>query len=213
MGLSIAIADTRIVRQGLRRLLEQRDDLDVVGEACSGDEALDVVAMQRPDLLLLELALAGRNGIEVIRGVPERSPRTRCLVLSAFAGSRRVRMALDAGARGYLLKTASEEDLLDAIDTVAADRVHLSPEIARHAIEELTRGAGEPADPLSRLTRRELEVMRLVCCGESTKGVAKCLGLSVKTADSHRYAMMRKLGLRKVPDLVRLAVREGVIEP
>ena len=214
MGTTFVLMDDQIVRRGLRGIIEAQEGCSVVGEA-SGVEALAaVVAEQKPDIAVFEIAHARQCGAEIIGAVRRASRTTRCLVLSTVRSGRRVRTALAAGVDAYVLKSASIPELLQAIETLRAGKVHLSPEIARYAIDEL--GSGREhlrASPLDALSHRELEVMELVCEGQSTKGVAQSLGVSVKTADSHRYSMMKKLGIHKLPDLVRFAVREGVIDP
>lgn len=214
MGTSFVLMDDQIVRRGLRGIIEAQAGYAVVGEASSSEGLAAVVAERQPDIAVFEIAYSRQCGAEIIGAVRRACRTTRCLVLSTVRSGRRVRTALAAGVDAYVLKSASIAELLEAIETLRAGKVHLSPEIARCAIDELGQG-GEHlrASPLAALSHRELEVMELVCEGQSTKGVAKSLGVSVKTADSHRYSMMKKLGIHNLPNLVRFAVREGVIDP
>lgn len=211
--ISIVLAeDHSIVREGLRLLLAADPALEVVGEAADGLEAVALVDRLQPNLLIVDVMMPGLNGLDVIRQISQRSPRTAILVLSMYADESYVLQALRLGALGYVLKQASSTDLLKAIRAVLAGRTYLSAPLSERAIAAYVERARErPADPYDSLTPREREVFQLVAEGLTTAAIAERLSISPRTAEVHRMNLMRKLGLNSHTDLVRFAIRRGVI--
>jgi DNA-binding NarL/FixJ family response regulator len=203
--------DHAIVRAGLRALLSAQPDIQVVGEASDGREALEMLEALRPDVLLLDLSMAGLNGIEALRRAKAQSARTRVLVLSMHAAPEYVRPALSAGADGYVVKGAGLDDLVEALRTVAAGGRFLGPEAAR--LVDASASDLQPVgdDELDRLTPREREVLQLVAEGHTNREIATILGCSHKTVDAHRTHLMAKLGLHDAPSVTRFALRRGLI--
>ena len=200
-------------REALRQLLESRGDLDVVAEAGSGPEAVALAKQHQPDLSIVDLGMPELRGEEVIRQILRVSPACQVLVLSMHEEWSRVRGALQAGASGYLVKSAAASELLTAIDSLRARRAYISPRVAGSMLQAIHGDDPAGKSALSLLTERELQVLRLVAEGRTSKEVAAALGMSVKTAESHRGSVMRKLEVHKASELVRLAIREGLITP
>lgn len=212
--IRIVLADDHtLVRTGMRLLLESFPDVQVVGEAADGLEALEQIERHRPDCVLMDLAMPGLNGVEAVRRATKQFPGIPILVISMHADEAYVHRALTAGAAGYLLKGSATEELQLAVSTVCRGETYLTPAISRTLVAALARkaGASEPASPLDVLTPRQREVLRLVAEGNSTKQVAARLGLSTKTVEAHRHAIMERLGIRDLAGLVRLAVRAGLV--
>lgn len=212
---TIVLADDHVVvRQGLRALLEAEPDFAIVGEAADGLEVADLVERLKADVLILDLMLPGLNGLEVTRQVQQRSPQTRIVVLSMYANEAYVLEALRNGAGAYVLKEASAADLVHAIREVMAGRRYLSPPLSESAIELYVQKAkAAPRDPYEALTTREREVLQLAAEGQSNPGIADRLGISVRTVETHRANLMHKLDLRSQTDLVRYALRRGILPP
>ncbi len=209
---SIVMAeDHQIVREGLRALLESQPDFAVVGEAGSGGEVADLVDRLRPDVLLLDLVLPGLNGLEVMRQVRERTPATRVLVLSMHANESYVLEALRNGASGYLLKTASSSEVIEAVRAVVAGKRYLSPPLSDRVIEAYAQQAQPATDAYETLTTREREVLHLAAEGHKNVEIASRLGISNRTVETHRANLMRKLNLQSHADLVRYAIRRGLV--
>ena len=217
--IRILIADDHaIVRAGLRALLAAQPNIEVVGEAGDGREAIDQVELLKPDVLLLDLSMAGLNGIEALRRVKSACASTRVLVLSMHAAPEYVRPALAAGAAGYVVKGVGLDDLVEALRTVAAGGRFLGPE-AERVVASGTHDSGEPrgrggsvgGDDLDRLTPREREVLQLVAEGHTNREIGAILGCSPKTVDAHRTRLMQKLDLHDAQAVTRLAVRRGLI--
>lgn len=210
---SIVLAeDHSIVREGLRLLLSGDPRLRVVGEAPDGLAAVELVERLQPDLLIVDVMMPGLNGLDVIRQVAQRAPRTAIVVLSMYADESYVLRALRLGALGYVLKQSSSTDLLKAIAAVLEGRTYLSEPLSERAISAYVDKARErPDDPYDSLTPREREVFQLVAEGLTTASVAERLVISPRTAEVHRMNLMRKLGLASHTDLVRLALKRGII--
>lgn len=209
--IRIVIADDHpIVRDGLRRLLETEKDFTVVGQAADGREAVEACRRLDPDVVLMDIAMPGLGGIEAALEMRKEGLRARVLVLSQYEDREYVRRLLKAGVAGYVLKKSAGSELVGAIRAVHRGGLVLDPEVARAAMEEADpqRGVG---DPWEALTDREKQVFRLVAEGKSNKEVADVLGISVKTAMSHREHVMEKLSLHNRTELVRLALKLGVI--
>jgi DNA-binding NarL/FixJ family response regulator len=212
METTIVVADDHaLVREGIRRLLETRPDLRVVGEASDGEEAIRVVLEKRPDLAILDLNMPGRSGLEAARLLHQSGSGTRVLVLSMLDDRSHVEEALRAGAAGYVAKSAPPEDLFAAVDAVRAGGSYLSGGVRQRMTEVLAGEAAPAPDGLSLLTEREREVLALIAEGRSSREIAAGLGVSLKTVDSHRTNLMEKLDIHKVAGLVRFAIRSGLV--
>jgi DNA-binding NarL/FixJ family response regulator len=212
--MRIVLADDHtLVRAGMRLLLESIPDLKVVGEASDGLEALKLIQEHRPDCVLMDLAMPGLNGVEAVRRSTAQFPGIPILAISMHADEAYVHRALVAGARGYLLKGSDKEELEIAVRTVCSGVTYLTPAISKTLVAALAKKSptSEPISPLEVLTLRQREVLRLVAEGNSTKQVAGRLGLSAKTVEAHRSAIMERLGIRDLAGLVRFAIRAGLV--
>jgi len=211
--VKIVLADDhQIVRQGLQAIFRSEPDLRVVGEAADGAEALRLVERLQPDVLVLDLMLPGKTGLEVARQATRVSPRTRIVILSMHANEAYVVEALRAGAHGYVLKEEGALELVKAIRGALAGQRYLSASISEEAVRDYgKRQAASILDPLLTLTRREREVLQLTAEGQSSTEIASRLFISPRTVETHRTNLMRKLGVRNQRDLVRYAVQRGVI--
>jgi DNA-binding NarL/FixJ family response regulator len=212
MTIRLVLADDHtLVRSGLRALVEQMPDLAVAGEAANGRDALQLIADVTPDIALVNISMPDLNGIELTQRIATRHPRTRVIVLSLHSDDEYVRRAFAVGAAGYVVKSAAREELELAIRAVARGDVWLDPSISKAVVEALVRGEAPP-EPFELLTPRQREVLQLVAEGHSSKEIADVLGLSVKTVETHRAQLMRRLGVDSVAGLVRAAVRLGISE-
>ena len=206
--------DHAVVRQGLRRVLEAESDLSVIGEVDDGLKVADRVADAKPDVVLLDLGLPGLHGLEVIRHVTRRAPAARVLVLSTHSNEEYVRGALTNGAAGYLLKGSDAEEVVAAIRRVAGGQRYVSADVANHFVSAfLEGGTGVVADSYNTLTDREREVLNLMAEGHANAAIAGRLFISARTVETHRANVMRKLGLRSQTDVVRYALRRGILPP
>ncbi|MCS7314287.1 MAG: response regulator transcription factor [Bryobacterales bacterium] len=201
--------DHALVRQGFRLILSAQPDIEIVGEAGNGREALELVEKLRPDVVVMDVAMPEMNGIEATRRLAALAPRTRVLALSMHKDSVYVREILRAGARGYLLKDAIDRDLLAAVRAVASGEAYLSPAVSEAVLSDYRRHV---SDPLDLLTSREREVLQLIAEGKTNKEIASILNLSVYTVDAHRGRIMEKLNVHSVSELVRFAVRAGLVD-
>ena len=210
MPLRILLADDHeIFRQGLRALLE-REGFHVAGEAADGHGAIQMAAQLTPDVAVVDLAMPLLNGLDAAREIARVSPRTRTILLTMHAEDPYVAKALQAGIRGYVLKSQAAEDLIQAIREVSRGAVYLSPGVSESVVEAYLAKRDLPLDPL---TPRERQVLQLIAEGKTTKQVAALLGVSVKTAESHRMRIMTKLNIHETAGLVRYAIREGLVRP
>jgi two-component system response regulator NreC len=211
--ITVALVDDHeIVRTGLRALLAEQPDLDVVGECGDGLEALHLVERLQPDILVLDLRIGGMDGLEVTRQVAKRSPRTSIVVLSMYGNESYVVEALQAGAKAYVLKDSTTDDLIHAVREAAAGRRYLGSLISDKAIAAyLERARSDRPDPYDTLTPREREVLHLAAQGSSNAQIAERLCISRRTVEVHRSSVMHKLGLRSNVDLVRYAVDRGIL--
>jgi DNA-binding NarL/FixJ family response regulator len=208
--------DHEIVRAGLRSLLEQGTGWNVCAEASNGREAVELAASLHPDIVIMDLAMPELNGLEATRRILQDAPRTAILILSARESEDLVREVLAAGARGFILKSDAAKDLVVAVEGLQQGRPFFSARVAELVLRGYLHGAPQPDEqPLAApvLTGREREVLQLLAEGHSTKEVAASLGISSKTAESHRSNLMRKLAVRSIPDLVRYAIRNHLVEP
>jgi len=205
----ILLADDHVVvRQGLKALLE-REGFDIVGEASDGREASRLARDLSPDVAILDLAMPLLNGIETGRAIARGCPSIRTIALTVHTENHYVLAALEAGFSGYVLKSQAAAQLVRAIQEVSRGAVYLSPGVSRAVVEASLRTTSRPEDPL---TDREREVLQLVAEGKTTKQIASLLGVSVKTAESHRTRIMLKLKIHETAGLVRYAIRRGLIQ-
>lgn len=211
--LRVLLADDHaLVRAGIRALLAQMPDIEVVGEAGDGREALALVKVHCPDVLLMDIAMTGMSGLEVAAQMREECPGVKVIILSMHANEEYVMQALRVGVAGYLLKDAASVELEIALKAAVADQTYLSPAISRQVIEEYVARVGGivPPDPL---TARQGEILQLVAAGQSTKEIAFALQISVKTVEAHRAQIMERLDIHDIPGLVKYAMRTGLIPP
>jgi len=212
--IRIVLADDhKLMRSGLRVLLEQQADLTVVGEASDGREAVALVASQRPDVLVMDIGMPSLNGIEAAAQITQSNPEAAIVMLSMHSDESYVLRALKAGAKGYLLKDSAEADLIRAVRAVAEGKSFFSPAVSKVLLDDYVRKLKRSGteDPYDLLTPREREVLQLVAEGKSNKEVAQLLNLSVYTVETHRSNIMEKLNLHGVPELILYAVRKGII--
>jgi DNA-binding NarL/FixJ family response regulator len=213
MTIRVLLADDHsLVRAGIRSLLGAMADVQVVAEASSGEEALELAAREQPDIVLMDIAMKGITGLDAAARMREALPGVRVLILSMHSGEEYVLQALRAGAAGYLLKDAATGELELALRSVMRGESWLSPAVSRQVVEGYVQRANADATP-DVLTARQREVLRLVAGGKSTKEIAFFLNLSVKTVETHRAQIMERLGIRDVPGLVRYALRTGLVPP
>jgi len=199
----LLVDDHALVRRGFRRMLDDDDVLEVVGEASNGAEAVQLAAKLKPEVIVMDCQLPEMNGLEATRKILAAQPETAILMLSMHSEDTLVRQALEAGARGYVLKNAMELDLARAIKEVAAGKSVLDPQVKQVEALKGERGAG--------LTARELEILQYIVAGKSNKEIASDLNLSVNTVSVHRANIMDRLGIHKTAELVVYAIRNGLV--
>ena len=212
--IRIVLADDhKLMRGGLRVLLEQQQDFAVVGEASDGREAVALVSSQKPDVLVMDIGMPNLNGIEAAAQITQSHPEISVVMLSMHSDESYVLRALKAGAKGYLLKDSAETDLIRAVHSVAEGKSFFSPAVSKVLLDDYVRKLKRSGteDPYDLLTPREREVLQLVAEGKSNKDVAQLLNLSVYTVETHRSNIMEKLNLHGVPELILYAVRKGII--
>lgn len=206
--------DHEVVRKGLVSLLQAQPEWQVCGEAGDGREAVEKALQLRPDVVILDIGMPSLNGLEATRQILKSNPHARVLILTLHDSDQVVREVLNAGARGFLLKSDAARDLVAAVDALRHDKTYFTSKVAAMVLEGYLKG-GTPGTPITpgrnRLTPREREIVQLLAEGKSTKEVAVALGLSVKTAETHRSNIMRKLQLHSVSDLVLYAVRNNIV--
>ena len=212
-SIRVLIADDHtVLRDTLRLLLEMNGEVEVVGEAADGRQAIDMAEQLKPDVVLMDTAMPGLNGIEATVQIRKRLPRTRVLVLSGYGHEDQVRAALRAGASGYVLKSSSSEELLLAIRTVNQSNTYLSQALAEgdrlrsYLVNSDTKAKGEAS-----LSAREREVLQLIAEGYTNRAIAERLFISVKTVEAHKEHIVQKLGVRGSAELIRYAIRKGLI--
>lgn len=210
----ILVDDHSVVRKGVRALLEKETDLDVVGEASNGLDAIELVSKMRPDLVVLDLMMPGMHGLEVARRIIQEHSGTRVIVLSMHSDEGYVLAALRNGVSGYVLKDTTEDQIVEAIRKVSQGERYLSPPISERAIEAYIQKArqGQVGDPYETLTNREREILQLSAQGLSNPEIATRLYISPRTVETHRSNLMHKLGLASQTDLIRFALKRGLID-
>lgn len=212
MRVSVLLADDHaLVRAGLRKLIESLPDIEVAGEADDGQALLLLAGQLQPNLVLMDIAMPGLNGLEATARLSKSHPQTRVLILSMHQGEDYVRQALRAGAAGYILKDAAPVELERALKTVLRGETYLSPAVSKGVMSDYVQRLRREATPSEALTPRQREVLQLIAEGESTKEIARRLKLSVKTVETHRSQLMKQLDLHEVAALVRYAIRTGLI--
>ncbi len=208
--IRILLADDHaLVRQGFRLILSAQTDMEIVGEAGNGREAVELAEKLLPDIVVMDVAMPELNGIEATRRLAASTPRIRVLALSMHKDSVYVREILRAGARGYLLKDSIDSDLVSAVRSIARGDAYLSPGVSEAVLTDYRRHV---TDPIDLLTSREREVLQHIAEGRTNKEIAATLNLSVYTVDAHRGKIMEKLNLHSTGELVRFAVRNGLID-
>ncbi len=209
--------DHKLVRAGIKSLLEDSDGVNVIGEASNGREAIELTGKLKPDMVFLDIAMPELNGLEAAARIKKDYPDVEIIILSMYLDEEYVVQALNAGASGYLLKDSAPNELKIALNTVVQGKVYISPAIPREMIdgytERLKRAATpeEAAAEKEKLTSRQKEVLQLIAEGNSTKEIAAKLFLSIKTVETHRAHIMQKLGINDIPGLVKYAIKKGMI--
>ncbi|HET7546866.1 MAG TPA: response regulator transcription factor [Usitatibacter sp.] len=214
MTVRIVLADDHaLVRAGIRALLQAIEGVAVVAEAENGRDALALCKEHKPDLAILDITMQELNGIDAAAQVKAACPATRVLILSMHSSEEFVRRAIKSGANGYLVKDAAPLELAMAVQAVMRDEVYLSPRVSRHVVAGMREAAdGEPRrSSLDTLSARQREILQMIAEGKSTKEIAFVLDVSVKTVETHRAAIMERVGIRDVPGLVVYAIRNGLI--
>ena len=219
--IRIVLADDHtLVRAGIRALLQNLAGVEVVAEADDGREALRLIEAHRPDVVLMDIAMPGLNGLEAATRVAKEFPEVRVIILSMYANEEYVLQALRAGAAGYLLKGARTPELELALNAVVQGETYLSPAASRHVVDDYIRRAGGEGDRDSaapradeRLTPRQREILQLIAEGHTTKEIARQLDISAKTVEMHRAQLMARLDIHDVASLVRYAIRIGLVAP
>ncbi|MCZ6490684.1 MAG: response regulator transcription factor [Acidobacteria bacterium] len=212
--ISILLADDhRIVRQGLRRILEEHSRMEVVGEASDGREAVQMALDKEPDIIIMDVAMPRLGGMEAIRQISKRLPAAKVLVLSMYSDESYVVQMLEAGAKGYLLKDSADTDLVEAVLAVSNGKSFFSPLISKILLDEYVRQVQEKgiSDRYELLTEREREILQLIAEGKTSREIAELLNLSTSTVDTHRGHIMEKLDLHNPYEVVLYAVRKGLI--
>lgn len=213
--LRLLVADDHeIVRRGLQSLLKAQPGWEVCAEAANGREAVDKAKTLKPDIVILDLAMPELNGLEATRQIRKSVPDVEVIILTMHESEQVVREVLDAGARGYILKSDAGRDLVAAVEAVSRKAPFFTSKVASLVLDAYLTGRGGPgSDDRRRLSPRESEIIQMLAEGKSTKEVAVKLGISVKSAETHRSNIMRKLDLHSISDLVRYAIRNKIVEP
>jgi DNA-binding NarL/FixJ family response regulator len=210
----VVVDDHAVVRRGVRALLESQPGWEVAAEATTGREAVEVAKRLQPDVVVMDLSLPELNGLDATRQILKESPRTEVLVLTMHHSEELARDVLQAGARGYILKSDADESLIAAVDTLRQHKPFLTAKVTEFVLGDYLRRAEEQHDgvPHTALTTRERELIQLLAEGKSNKEAASTLCISVKTIEAHRANVMRKLHLRSLSDLVRYAIRNKIVQ-
>jgi DNA-binding NarL/FixJ family response regulator len=212
--IRVVLADDHtLVREGISALLERTADIEVVGQASDGQQALLLMEKKHPDVAVIDVSLPVLSGLDVVGRAAKQHPNVRILILSLDSSEEYVLQALRLGAAGYLVKNATVQELEMAIRALARGENFLSPLVSKLLVDEYLRRAVTPVNPLEHLTPRQQEILRLIAEGRSTKAIARTLQISAKTVETHRAQLMERLSIYDVPGLVRYAIRTGVVTP
>ena len=206
----LLVDDHPLVRAGIRTLLEKLPAVEVTGEATDGREALRMIRERQPDLVLMDIAMPGLNGLDATARISAEFPDVLVVVLSMYTDQEYVRQAVQAGAAGYLVKGSAAAELENAITTLARGEKYFTPLASRDAFEA-SRGPSGDRSLIGKLTRRQREILQLIAERHNTKEIAQVLGISIKTVETHRAQLMNRLGIHDVPGLVRFAIRTGLV--
>ena len=212
MNIKIMVVDEhKILREGLSSLINKQTNMETIGEATDGREAIETVNKLSPDLVLMDVTMPNLNGIEATRKIKSKNPDIEIIALSLHSDRRYVLGMLDAGASGYLLKECAFDELVRAINTVMSGKKYLSPEISDILVDEyVNKDAPDKAIIYSKLTSRERETLQQIAEGKSTKDIAKDLSISIKTVETHRQHIKKKLKATSIAELTKIAIREGL---
>jgi DNA-binding NarL/FixJ family response regulator len=214
MSLRILVVDDHaVVRRGVRSLLESHEGWDVCGEGTTGRDAVEQVRRLRPDVVVMDLSLPELNGLDATRQILKTAPETEVLVLTMHQSEELARDVLQAGARGYILKSDADENLIAAVENLRQHKPFLTPTVTEFVLDGYIRDGADQDAARSAVTAREREIIQLIAEGKSNKKAASALSISVKTIEAHRANIMRKLHLRSVSDLVRYAIRNKIVQP
>ncbi len=205
--------DHTLVRAGFRALLQSLEGVEVVAEAENGVQALEMMERHIPDVVLMDIAMPGLNGLEATARAARITPDVKIIILSMHANEEYVLQSLRAGARGYLLKDAGLSELELALDSVASGQTFLSPAISKHLIDAYVERTADGLEPFSILTSRQREILQLIAEGATTKEIARKLDVSIKTVETHRTQLMQRLDIHDLAGLVRYAIRLGLVTP
>jgi DNA-binding NarL/FixJ family response regulator len=215
-ALKLLVADDHeIVRKGFRAILEAQRDCEVIGEAGDGRRAVELTKELRPDIVVLDISMPLLNGLEAARQIMKLRPQTKVLILTMHESDSLIREVLDTGARGYILKTDAGRDLVSAVEALRRNKTFFTSRVAQMILDGYLKGDARPLDgdaARDRLTPRQREIVQLLAEGKSSKEIAVALGLSVKTAETHRANIMRKLDCHSVSEVVRYAIRNKIID-
>jgi DNA-binding NarL/FixJ family response regulator len=215
-ALQLLLADDHeIVRQGLRSMLESQRDCKVVGEASDGRQAVSMTKELNPDVVILDIGMPTLNGLEATRQILKMRPQTKVLILTMHESDSVIREVLDAGARGYILKTDAGRDLVTAVESLRRNKTFFTSRVSQMILDGFLKGDTRPQEATphgERLTPRQREIVQLLAEGKSSKEIAVALDLSVKTAETHRANIMRKLDCHSVSEVVRYAIRNKIID-
>ena len=211
----VVVDDHAVVRRGVATLLESQRGWKVVGEAATGREAVELVRRLRPEIVVMDLSLPELNGLEATRQIAKESPQTEVLVLTMHHSEQLARDVLQAGARGYVLKSDADQNLIAAVDSLRQHKPFLTSKVTEFVLDGYMRASERVDDRMATpvVTPREREIIQLIAEGHSNKEAASTLGVSVKTIEAHRANIMKKLRLRSISDLVRYAIRNKLVEP
>ena len=205
--------DHGVVREGLRRLIEAESGLQVCSEAADGREVIELAQKYEPDVVVLDITMPRLGGLETLERLRSKHPNTKVILLSVHSDPPFIQSAISLGADAYVLKNGRATEIITAIRAVTKGGSYFSPAVAREIVEQLRSPKAGPAEPFSLLSGREREVLHLIAEGRSAKEIAVDLEISTKTVEAHRTSLMRKVGVRKATELVRYALRHGLIEP
>ena len=209
----LVVDDHKLMRDGVKTIVERGADFHVMAEADNGTDALQMCKKMKPDIVLMDIGLPGMNGIEATQEILRHCPDTRVVILSMYDDENSVLSAIRSGARAFVVKNASSTDLLDALRTVAKGGSYLSPQVSDRLLSRIQRGDLEPKEsPLEGLSPRELQVLRLVADGKTSKDIADMLDLGIQTVRTYRKTMMKKLGVNNVAGLTQVALAAGLTQ-